>query len=131
MKNKIILLLWTMTLLAACSTAQAIPVTSPVPTTRAALQTPPTADSASDATNIPATDTVLSTATFTPKPPLEKDAWMQMPAVPSGISDSMRSVYEQGLALGNDPKHFSIIGDCQNVSSYFLSVYDLVRDDAA
>jgi hypothetical protein len=35
----------------------------------------------------------------------------------------MRAVYEKGLALGNDPRHFSIIGDCQNVSSYFLSVY--------
>jgi hypothetical protein len=26
--------------------------------------------------------------------------------------------------MGNDPRHFSVIGDCQNVSSYFLAVYD-------
>jgi len=49
---------------------------------------------------------------------------MQMPAVPTSISTSMREVYQQGLALGNDPTHFSVIGDCQNVSSYFLSVFD-------
>jgi hypothetical protein len=46
-----------------------------------------------------------------------------MPAVPIGISEAMKAVYQKGLALGNDPKHLSIIGDCQNVSSYFLSVY--------
>ncbi|MEP0807554.1 MAG: SGNH/GDSL hydrolase family protein, partial [Chloroflexota bacterium] len=65
-----------------------------------------------------------STPTRTPKPPLAKDAWMQMPAVPAGVSDAMREVYQRGLALGNDPTHFSVIGDCQNVSSYFLSVFD-------
>jgi hypothetical protein len=124
MKNKTFLFLLMITLLAGCSTGQAIPVNIPVQTTEAALQTQPTADSVMDATNLPATGTILPTATFTPKPPLEEDAWRQMPAVPTGISDSMRSVYEKGVALGNDPKHFSIIGDCQNVSSYFLSVYD-------
>lgn len=77
--------------------------------------------------------TVISTATIptasrTPKPPLAKDAWMQMPAVPADVGDSMRELYEQGLALGNDPTHFSIIGDCQNVSSYFLSTFDTPGD---
>jgi len=124
MKNKTFLFLLTMTLLAACSTGQAIPVNLPVQATEAALQTQPTADSVIDTTDLPATEPVAPTETFTPKPPLEADAWMAMPAVPTKISDSMRSVYEKGLALGNDPKHFSIIGDCQNVSSYFLSVYD-------
>ena len=128
MKNKIIILILNMTLLAACSTGQAIPVNIPVQTTEAAIQAQPTADSVMDETDLPMTDTVLPTMTFTPKPPLEEDAWMQLPAVPTGISDSMRSVYEKGLALGNDPKHFSIIGDCQNVSSYFLSVYDKPGD---
>jgi hypothetical protein len=49
---------------------------------------------------------------------------MKMPAVPTGISNRARLIYEYGLSLGNDPTHFSIIGDCQNVSSYFLSVFD-------
>ena len=124
MKNKLLLFLLTITLLAACSTRQVTPVNIPVQTTETAIQAQPTADSVMDETELPVTDPVLPTTTFTPKPPLEEDAWMQLPTVPTGISDSMRSVYEKGLALGNDPKHFSIIGDCQNVSSYFLSVYD-------
>jgi hypothetical protein len=80
----------------------------------------------------PATETVLPTvintptlaSTSTPKPPLAKDAWMQMPVVPTTVSDSMQAVYQRGLELGNDPTRFSIIGDCQNVSSYFLSVFE-------
>ncbi len=86
-------------------------------------------------TTDPESQTVVSTATVpaptpsrTPKPPLAKDAWMQMPAVPADVSDSMRELYERGLALGNDPTHFSIIGDCQNVSSYFLSTFDKPGD---
>ncbi len=47
-----------------------------------------------------------------------------MPVVPTSISDRARAIYEYGLANGTDPKHFSVIGDCQNVSSYFLSAYD-------
>jgi hypothetical protein len=53
---------------------------------------------------------------------------MQMPAVPTGVSDAMRAVYQRGLEMGNDPKHFSVIGDCQNVSSYFLAVYEQPGD---
>jgi hypothetical protein len=36
----------------------------------------------------------------------------------------MRAVYQRGLEMGNDPTRFSVIGDCQNVSSYFLSMFD-------
>lgn len=76
------------------------------------------------------TDVALPTPTFTatPKPPLANDAWMQMPVVPNGVSDGMRAVYQRGLIQGNDPTHFSIIGDCQNVSSYFLSTFDKPGD---
>lgn len=53
---------------------------------------------------------------------------MQMPAVPTDISDSMREVYQRRLDMGNDPKRFSVIDDCQNVSSYFLSTFDKPGD---
>jgi hypothetical protein len=128
MKSKVFLFLLTMTLLASCSSGQAIPVNIPIQATDAPLQTQPTIHSVMETTDLPTTDTVLPTATFTPKPPLEEDAWMQMPAVPTTMSDSMQVVYGKGLTLGNDPQHFSIIGDCQNVSSYFLSVYDKPGD---
>ena len=113
-------------LLTACSaeqgnTAQATNTT--LPTSRQ-----PSFVSAQDEIDL-TTETVVSVAVApasspTAKPPLATDTWMQMPAVPKGISDSMREVYELGLTMGNEPTHFSIIGDCQNVSSYFLSVFD-------
>jgi hypothetical protein len=53
---------------------------------------------------------------------------MDMPVVPTGVSDRARAIYEYGLSLGNDPARFSIIGDCQNVSSYFLSTFDKPGD---
>lgn len=114
-----------MILLAACSAGGA-PVQSNLVPPRPSESIPvqPTAVSVIKATDLPATDTAIAAATFTPKPPLEKDAWMDMPAVPPQISAAMRDVYQRGLALGNDPTHFSIIGDCQNVSSYFMAVFD-------
>jgi hypothetical protein len=112
------------TLLTACSSGQAASTTISVAATKEPIQGPPSAEAILLATDLPATETVLPTASFTPKPPLAADAWMQIPAVPVEISESMRLVYQRGLEMGNDPKHFSVIGDCQNVSSYFLSMFD-------
>jgi hypothetical protein len=124
MKTKIFFLLLLMSLLSACAAGQAAPANISAPATEAVVQIQPTADSSKEATELPATEPVSPTATFTPKPPLEQDAWKQMPAVPTDISDAMRAVYERGLEMGNDPNRFSIIGDCQNVSSYFMAVFD-------
>lgn len=123
MKNTIFFLLL-MTLLTACSTGQAAPLNIPAQATATEIQAQIKADSIGEATDLPATETVLPTVTFTPKPPLAEGAWMQMPAVPAEISDAMRAVYRRGLEMGNDPTRFSVIGDCQNVSSYFLAVFD-------
>jgi len=126
MKNSIFLLLIT-TLLAACSRGQAASTNIPVQTTEAVMQSQPTTDSIAsgmDGNDLAAAATALPTTTLTPKPPLAEDAWMQMPSIPTGISDAMRAVYQRGLEMGNDPRHFSVIGDCQNVSSYFLAVFD-------
>ncbi|NTU55972.1 MAG: SGNH/GDSL hydrolase family protein, partial [Anaerolineales bacterium] len=87
-------------------------------------QTDPTPAPAEQAIDSPTAVPATSTSSPTPKPPLAKDAWKQMPAVPTGVSDAMREVYQRGLELGNDPTHFSVIGDCQNVSSYFLAVFE-------
>jgi hypothetical protein len=119
MKLKFIFLIAILTLLAACSTGQS----NTAQPTDITLQAPP------EPTIDLATEAVISTATIpasspTPKLPLAKDAWMQMPAVPVDISDSMREVYQRGLEMGNDPRRFSVIGDCQNVSSYFLAVFE-------
>jgi hypothetical protein len=125
MKRTFCFILLMMTMLAACSQGQA-PVQSNLvaPEPSVSVQFQATANSVIEATDLPVTATALPAATSTPKPPLEKDAWKEMPAVPTEISDAMREVYQRGLALGNDPTHFSIIGDCQNVSSYFLAVFE-------
>ena len=137
MKQKIFFLFFITTLLAACSTGQVpTPINSateePLPASRQ-----PIVVSASEPTLAPVVDTPTLASTPTSKPPLatpalaggaREDAWMQMPVVPTGVSDTMREVYQRGLANGNDPTHFSIIGDCQNVSSYFLSTFDKPGD---
>lgn len=124
MKRRFLFLLLTTTLLAACSSGQASTPVASVSPTDAPLHTDPTPASAEQAVDSPTAVPALPTPSQTPKPPLAKDAWMQMPAVPTGVSDAMREVYQRGLALGNDPTRFSVIGDCQNVSSYFLSVFE-------
>lgn len=122
MKQKTLLFLLMMTLLTACTTAQvSTPIVSVRPTDTS-LQPQPTIASVESITDSPTA--IPATETATSKPPLEKDAWMQMPAVPIGVSDAMRVLYQRGLEMGNDPRHFSVIGDCQNVSSYFLSAFD-------
>jgi len=131
MKLKLFFLLLIITLLAACTTSPGASTQISVQATDSAVQAQPTIYSGApvlEATDLPAAETVLPTSTSTPKPPLAADAWMQMPAVPSQISDSMRAVYERGLDMGNDPHRFSVIGDCQNVSSYFLAVFDQPDD---
>ena len=126
MKHKIFFLFLILTLITACSSGQqstpaVFQPTDSVISVQDTVQPQPTSDSESQM--ILPTETVPA-STATPKPPLAKDAWKQMPVVPTDISDRVREIYEQGLAMGSDPTHFSIIGDCQNVSSYFLSVFD-------
>ena len=127
MKLKFVLLFLMMTLLASCAggiNSQPEPLNQ---TTSSPL-TQPEADSASTATPAPVVESSAPVTTPASKPPLEDDAWMQMPVVPAGVSDAMHEVYQRGLANGTDPAHFSIIGDCQNVSSYFLSSFDKPGD---
>ena len=61
--------------------------------------------------------------TITPRPSPGPDTWRVLPVIPE-ISARTIQIYKQGLELGNDPSHFSKVGDCQNVSSYFLSPFE-------
>ncbi|NJL94957.1 MAG: hypothetical protein HC915_15165 [Anaerolineae bacterium] len=49
--------------------------------------------------------------------------WQTQPVVPE-ISETVREIYQRGLELGNNPAAFSKVGDCQNVSSFFLAQFD-------
>ncbi len=75
---------------------------------------------------IPTVDDPVSTAQV-PTPTLAPDAWKSMPIVPV-VSARMVEVYRAGLAAGRDPSRFSKIGDCQNITTYFLASFDDPRD---
>ncbi len=100
----------------------AITVTQTVP-----LKTTATPFLPNTATPIPPTATVIP-ATPTPTR-LSAALWKSWPVVPETVSEALKAVYRRGLAAGNVPTHFSILGDCQSEPDEFLGVYD--RDQAA
>lgn len=68
--------------------------------------------------DLPATAT--ETAADNPEaPPQTPTPWQEMPVVPV-VSETTVEIYQRGLELGNDPRAFSVVGDCQNVTAYFL-----------
>jgi hypothetical protein len=54
---------------------------------------------------------------------LPPERWQEWPVIPV-ISDRALEIYQAGIAQGNDPKHFSKVGDCQNIRQYFLGLFD-------
>lgn len=131
-------LLFTALLLAACTAAQAAEVATALPaaTTQAAqpaLTLPsPTAEStaaapsptrglttpaAADATAVP-TAPVAAEEVLQPTP-ADPANWREFPVIPS-ISDTARSIYQQGQVLGRNPHAFSKIGDCQCSTDLFF-----------
>jgi len=120
-------------LLSACDTPawgqlQSAPVaatSTPVAPTEAPVVVTATATTAM---LLPTADDVASSATVqAPTPTLAPGAWKTMPIVPV-VSARMVAVYQAGLAAGRDPNKFSKIGDCQNISTYFLSSFDNTKD---
>ncbi len=111
-------------LLTACSPAVAAQTKTTVAPSDETLQ----------ATNSPITETEetptqINTATQTPTvtatPDLRLDPadWQEWPIIPT-VSANAKAIYEHGLEMGNDPDRFSKVGDCQNINTYFLSIYD-------
>ena len=50
-------------------------------------------------------------------------SWRDLPIVPE-VSPAMVEVFQRGLADGREPNRFSKIGDCQNITTYFLAMFD-------
>ena len=46
-----------------------------------------------------------------------------IPVIPTSVSDNLISLYEKGIAEGNDPKSMLILGDCQSIPSVFLGPF--------
>jgi len=85
---------------------------SPVSTERVAENVPATAA----ATMLPS---ITATQSVTPGP----QDWQKLPVVPT-VSDRGRAIYQRGLDLGNNPRAFSKVGDCESQAIWFLTDYD-------
>ena len=95
-------------------------------------------------TDIPFTATFVPTATVAPTvtvpavqetpdpspvatevlPTAAPERWEDWPVVPEGISERTIAIYQQGLAMGNNPHAFSKIGDCDTYAHWFLYDFD-------
>ena len=65
---------------------------------------------------------------------LPPEDWRDWPVVPE-ISGTALEIYRKGLDMGNDPRTFTKVGDCQAISEVLLGIYDtdrysLKEDDA-
>jgi hypothetical protein len=54
---------------------------------------------------------------------LPPERWQEWPVIPI-LSDRALEIYQAGIAQGNNPRHFSKVGDCQNIHAYFLGTFD-------
>ena len=104
-------------LLAACSQATASP-TSPASVPSRAAPTAAALTATSPATSA-STPSPVPTATALPA-----DFWESLPVVPGQISETVRAIYQRGLAMGNNPRVFSRIGDCASAAPDFLVGFD-------
>ncbi|MDX9863298.1 MAG: SGNH/GDSL hydrolase family protein [Anaerolineaceae bacterium] len=57
-------------------------------------------------------------------PTLAPERWEDWPVVPEGVSARTIEIYQQGLAMGNNPQAFSKIGDCETYTQWFLYDFD-------
>ncbi len=73
--------------------------------------------------------------TGTPDNRMPPEQWQDWPVVPE-VTVTAINTYQRGLALGNDPRAFSKVGDCQSISEVMLGIYDIpgrytLRDEDA
>ncbi len=54
---------------------------------------------------------------------LDPDDWKNWPVIPE-VTGAAREIYRKGIALGNNPRAFSKVGDCNNVKQSFLGFFD-------
>lgn len=104
-------------LLTACGGAA---TSTPVTGTSAVT---PTAELAPPPTSIIA-PTLAPNPTATPDTRLPPEQWQEWPVVPS-VTGQAIEILQAGLALDNNPRAFSKVGDCQNVKAAFMGFFDL------
>ena len=107
------------------------PNTPAAETTLTAVPAAPVSPTQPDAGIATPTEPVLPVSAGTPLPtlsatpdtrPLPAD-WRDWPYVPT-ISNRALEIYKKGLAMGNDPHAFSVVGDCQSIPGVFLGKFN-------
>lgn len=122
MKRQFLPLLLVIFFLTSCGQTTPAPTavsTDPAPaavtTSTPELAPPPTAIIA---------PTLPPNPTATPDTRLPPERWQEWPVVPA-VTGRAIEIYRQGLAMGNNPRAFSKVGDCQNVKAAFMGFYDI------
>jgi hypothetical protein len=130
MKRKWIFAVLVWALLTACG-AESTPAPTQVPQSPTSnffempVTTPLPSATPKPRTVSPITPVPTRTATSIPIPNgTASAAWKSWPVIPESVDPSLQRVYERGLALGNDPQAFSILGDCQTRPDEFFGVFE-------
>lgn len=90
-----------------------------------ATVTATTQDPAQETQQLTTSVQAIDQTTVTPTPILyAEDFWKDLPVIPTEISDRVREVYKKGQELGNDPRSFTKVGDCNSNHPDFLSGFD-------
>lgn len=124
------------TFLIACQPQATTPTISPTDTPSRPIPTPnydaPTQSQVTATKEVSETQTVKSTvepsqtaddsSDTSTETPISNE-WMTSPILPEP-SDTVKSIYEYGQTLGNNPNSFSIFGDCQARPDEFFGLYE-------
>lgn len=72
----------------------------------------------------PSATTTQSAETTVVDTPIENsNDWQSLPIIPV-VSPEMVALYQRGLERGRNPNRFSKIGDCQNITTFYLAMFD-------
>lgn len=85
--------------------------------------TPTAADLPTQTETDPPVSSPSPSPTPTPDIRLDPVKWQEWPVIPT-VSGNAISIYQQGLEKGNLADRFSKVGDCQNITTYFLAIFD-------
>jgi hypothetical protein len=106
----------------AFPTLASAPASRPTATVKPQIFSPITPVPTSTATEIIESNSIPQ---FSGRNPANWKTWAVIPDV---IDPSLQKVYERGLRLGNDPRAFSIFGDCQARPEEFFGVFETDAD---
>lgn len=112
-----------MTAAAGCLAAALSACGEAPPPSAAGLSEAQTAEGSSAVPTAARTPAETPALSATPRPSPAPDEWKTYPPVPA-FTGRAADIFSQGQALGRDPRAFSKIGDCQNITTYFLADFE-------